>query len=143
MVEIRIDGQRCDAEAGYVPDKRAFSFDSEALADIDKQRTGRSLTLRLPLSPTNDSIMGYAADPAAAELFNDTYHQGEVVVDGVTLLKGVATLQGIEADKGRGHYQIRIRDGAGDWIELIASRSLDEADIGFEATLNGQTIEQS
>ena len=143
MVEIRIDGQRCDVEAGYVPDKRAFSFDSEALADIDKQRTGRSLTLRLPLSPTNDSIMGYAADPATAEQFNDTYHQGEVVVDGVTLLKGVATLLGIEADKGRGYYQIRIRDGAGDWIELIASRSLDEADIGFEATLNGQTIKES
>ena len=143
MVEIRIDGQRCDVEAGYVPDKRAFSFDSEALADIDKQRTGRTLNLRLPISPTNDRIMGYAADPTAAERFNATYHEGEVVVDGVSLLKGVATLQAIEAEKGEGYYLIRIRDGAGDWIELIASRTLDEADIGFEATLNGQTIKES
>ena len=143
MVEIRIDGQRCDVETGYVPDKRAFSFDSEALADIDKLRTGRTLTIRLPLSPTNDSIMGYAADPAAAEQFNASYHEGEVVADGVTLLKGVATLQGIEADEGRGYYHIRIRDGAGDWIDRIASRTLDEADLGFEATLNGQTIEAS
>ena len=143
MVEIKIDGQRCDTESSFVPDKRAFSFDAKALADVDKQRTGRTLTLRLPLSPTNDRIMGYAADPAAAELFNATYHEGEVVVDGVSLLKGVATLLAIEADEAVGYYQIRIRDGAGDWIESIASRSLSQTDIGFEATLNAETIVQS
>ncbi len=143
MVEIRIDGQKCDLEVGYVPDKRAFAFDGEAVADIDKQRAGHTHSLRLPLSPTNDRIMGYAADPTAAEQFNSSYHKGEVVVDGVVLMQGVATLLAIEAEEGLGYYHIRIRDGAGDWIEKIAAKRLDEANLDFEAELDGLTIESS
>ena len=143
MVEIFIDDKRCDVEVGYKPDEDIFTFDAEAFSSLDKARTGRSTTLRLPLSPSNDRIMGFAADPATGTLFNSSLHRGRVVVDGVELLAGVATLLAIEGEDGAGHYVVSIRDGAGDWIDTIASRSLLDTPLDFAATLDYSLIEQS
>lgn len=143
MVEIYIDNQRCDIDADFRLDEKIFTFDADAFSDLDAARKGRSLTLTLPISPRNDRIMGFAADPTAATPFNAEHHTGRVMVDGVELLAGTATLQAIEGRQTIGHYSVVIRDGAGDWVEAIASRTLSEAPLGFEATLNYQTIEQS
>lgn len=143
MVEIFIDDKRCDVEVGYKPDEDIFTFDAEAFSSLDKARTGRSTTLRLPLSPSNDRIMGFASDPTTGTLFNSSLHRGRVVVDGVELLAGVATLLAIEGEDGAGHYVVSIRDGAGDWIDTIASRSLLDTPLDFAATLDYSLIEQS
>lgn len=143
MVEIFIDDKRCDVERGFQPSDDLFTFDAEAFSSLDKARTGRSTTLRLPFSPVNDSIMCYAADPATATPFNADYHKGRVVVDGVELLAGVATLLAIENEGLAGYYVVSIRDGAGDWIDTLASRSLLDTPLDFAETLDYSLIEQS
>ena len=67
MVEVRIDGQKCDVEVGYVPDKRAFAFDGEAVADIDdngislrySQDSSGRLTQDRPLFVNDDEVASY------------------------------------------------------------------------------------
>ena len=143
MVEILIDNQRCDLGTEFRLGDEIFTFDAEAFHDLDVARKGRQITLRLPLSPQNDRIMGFAADPTSATAFNSSHHAGRIVVDGVELFVGSVTLQAIEGKQEKGEYVVEIRDGAGDWVERIASRTLAEAPLGFEATLNYQTIEDS
>ena len=99
MVEIMIDNQRCDLGTEFRLGDECFTFDAEAFHDLDAARKGRHITLRLPLSPQNDHIMGFAADPATAIAFNSSLHTGRIVVDGVDLLAGQATLQAIEGQQ--------------------------------------------
>ena len=70
MVEIFIDGQRADLEADYTLPKSIFSFDGDALHRASRQQSGRSVELRLPSTPRNDTIMLHAIDPVAGERFN-------------------------------------------------------------------------
>ena len=83
MVEIMIDNQRCDLGTEFRLGDECFTFDAEAFSDLDAARKGRHITLRLPLSPQNDHILGFAADPATAIVFNSSLHTGCIVVDGV------------------------------------------------------------
>ena len=63
MVEILIDGARCDLEAGYTLPKNIYTLDGEALRKASKQQSGRNVKLRLPSTPCNDTIMLHATDP--------------------------------------------------------------------------------
>lgn len=143
MVEIFIDDQRCDVEVGFQPEQSLFTFDAEAFRNLDSARTGRSTVLRLPFSAENDRIMGFAADPTAGTPFNADHHTGRIVVDGVELLAGMATLLSVEGEDGSGFYSVSIRDGAGDWIDTLATRRMIETDLDFAATLDYAFIEQS
>ena len=143
MVEILIDGTRCDLEAGYTLPKKIFTLDGEALQKASKQQSGRSVKMRLLSTPCNDTIMLHAADPCAGERFNDGEHTGEVKVDGVTLLRGVAHLLATEVEQGHTYYVIRIRDGAGDWAESAARTDLKDTQLEYSTTLNEELIESS
>ena len=143
MVEIYIDQKRCDVEADFKLEDKVFTFNAEAFRDLDTARTGRKVTISLPFTPDNERIMGFASDPTTATPFNSSLHRGRVVVDSVTLLEGVATLQAIEGEQRVGHYKVCISDGAGDWAESIASRTLAEAPLEIATTLDYTTIEQS
>ncbi len=143
MVEIFIDGQRCDVEVGYTLPKNIFTYDGEALAHPSQLQSGRSVKLRLPSTPTNDKIMRHAIDPCAGERFNDEYHQARVVADGGELMCGVVHLLGIEGSAGQATYLVVVRDGAGDWAESAARKQLDELPIAYDVTLSEQVVEQS
>ena len=143
MVEILIDGARCDLEAGYTLPKNIFTLNGEALQKASKQQSGRSVKLRLPSTPCNDTIMLHAADPCVGERFNDGEHTGEVKVDGVTLLRGVAHLLATEVEQGHTYYVIRIRDGAGDWAESAARTDLKDTQLEYSTTLDEELIERS
>lgn len=143
MVEIYIDQRRCDVEADFKLDDKVFTFNAEAFSDLDTARMGRKAVVSLPFTPENERTMGFASDPATATPFNSTLHRGRIVVDGVTLLEGVVTLLQIEGEQGIGQYKLLFSDGAGEWVESIASRKLSEAPLDFFATLDYQTIEQS
>ena len=143
MVEILIDGSRCDLEAGYTLPKNIFTLDGEALRKASKQQSGRSVKLRLPSTPCNDTIMRHAADPCAGERFNEREHTGEVKIDGVVLLQGVAHLLATESEQGQTTYVIRIRDGAGDWAESAARTDLSDTQLEYNVTLDEELIERS
>lgn len=143
MVEIYIDQRRCEVEADFKLDDKIFTFNAEAFSDLDTARVGRKAVVSLPFTPENERTMGFASDPATATPFNSTLHRGRIVVDGVTLLEGVVTLLQIEGEKGVGRYKLLFSDGAGEWVESIASRTLAEAPLDFSSTLDYATIEQS
>lgn len=150
MVKIIIDNQECDLLEGFRLPKNLVTFNADDLADIERQRTGKSISLRLPSSPTNDAIMGFATDSYTTTRFNATYHEGVVEVDNTPMLKGVVHLEAIEYSpintNGRGacaEYHIRIIDGAPDWINYMSISRLQNTPLGYNATLSGETITDS
>lgn len=143
MVEVLLDGVRCDLWEGYTLPKQIFQLDVAATADVEKQRSGRSVELRLPSSAQNDAMVGYAADPCCGERFNAEEHEAVVKVDGVELMRGVAHLMGVEYDDGALSYRLRLRSGGSDWVESASLTALGDALPDYEATLDGETILQS
>lgn len=143
MVEILIDGQRCDIEASYTLPKQIFTLDGATFSKPSQQQTGRSVELRLPSTPYNDRIMLHAADPCAGERFNESYHEATVVADGVELLRGVVTLLSIEGVRGSATYIVRVRDGAGDWAESAVRTDLSKTKLEYDVTISKELIEQS
>ena len=150
MVKIIIDNQECDLLEGFCPPKNIVTFNADDLADIERQRTGKRLSLRLPSTPKNDAIMGFATDSYTTTRFNAAYHEGVIEVDGTPMLKGVVHLEAIEYsplnENGRkacAEYHISIIEGAPEWINYMAVSRLQNTPLGYTATLNGQTITDS
>ena len=143
MVEIFIDGQRADLEADYTLPKSVFSFDGDALRRASRQQSGRSVELRLPSTPRNDTIMLHAIDPVAGERFNAERHEVRVVVDGGELMRGRVHLEAIEGEERGATYILRLRDGASDWVERAAATDLSDTDVKYDVELSGDLVEQS
>ncbi len=143
MVEIFVDGARCDLKAGYTLPKNIFTLDGESFAKASQQQSGRSVTLSLPSTPHNDRIMLHATDPCAGERFNDEYHEAVVMADGAELLRGVVHLLGIKGQEGAADYIIRVRDGAGDWAESASRTDLKDTELEYDETISEELIEQS
>lgn len=142
MVEIFLDGTRCDLSEGYRLPKEVFGLDISATADLSRQRTGQTLHIVLPSSPQNDALMLMAKDPCAGERFNATEHTAQVWVDGVMLMQGVALLEGIKATGKEVYYCLVVRSGGSDWVEGAALTKLGKA-LEYEATLDGDAIKNS
>lgn len=143
MVEIFVDGQLADLEAGYKLPKSIFSFDGETLRRASRQQSGRSVEVRLPSTPRNDKIMHHAIDPVAGERFNAESHEASVVVDGGELMRGQAHLVAIEGEGSQATYILRLRDGAGDWVERAVATDLANTGVEYDVELSGDVVEQS
>ena len=149
MITLKIDSQHCDLarDAGNI--EGLGCFDMASAENVNGWRNGQSITLLLPSTPCNDRVMGYAADPFAAERFNAEEHRAEVGVDGVVVMSGVVHLLSVESggvSKGRAatpSYRIRITAGAASWAEQAARTKLSDMFGDYLITLDGPTIEQS
>lgn len=143
MVEILIDGESCDLWEGYTLPKQIFQLDISATEDVERQRTGRSVELLLPSTPTNDALMCYATDPCCAERFNGSAHEAVVKCGGVELMRGVVHLLSIEGEGRRVSYRLRLRSGGSEWVESAALTPLQDAVSDYNETLNATTILKS
>lgn len=143
MVEIYIDGVRCDLWEDYTLPKQIFKIDMAEAADVERQRSGHEVELRIPSSAQNDKVMCYAADPCCGERFNASHHEAEVKVDGVELMRGVVMLAAIECSGEEVNYLLRLRSGGSDWVEGASLTSLQDALPEYQATLDGETILES
>ncbi len=142
MVEVLLDGQRCDLSEGYRLPDDIFRLDMTAAADLSKQRSGQTLHIELPSTPRNDALMLMAKDACAGELFNAAEHTAQVWVDGVMLMQGVALLEAVRAQGKELTYCLKVRSGGSDWVEGAALTKLGAA-LEYEATLDGDTIKAS
>lgn len=140
MVEIILDGKRCDVWEGEALPREIFTLDTAQMADISRQREGRSVEIAIPSTPRNDALMCYANDPCCGERFNKEHHEAAVRVDGVELMRGVVHLKKIEHREGRLSYILRLRSGGSEWVENASLTPLKEAISNYSATLNGATI---
>lgn len=122
-MELTVDLLPCDLgdAACAVP-----GYDLSRADDIEACRTGRSLTLRLPVTPRNDRATLFARDPHGAGRFNAASHRAELRADGALLFEGsVRLLSASDAE-----YVVEIREGGAAWARQAALRDL--ADLGFD-----------
>ncbi len=144
MVKIAIDGRYCDLGEGFTLPKSIFTFDEKQLTSPQEARRGRSIEVTIPASANNDSMVGFAADPYAAERFNASYHEGVIEVDGVALLEGVVHLEGVESIPPRGiAYRLSITEGGAEWAKSAAKRRIGQTALDYSEILDGSTIERS
>ena len=137
MMRLYVDGQPCDIGGECVV---PCGFDADSLADLVAARTGRSLTLTLPRSATNDRIFCHADDIYAAERFNASHHTARIDFGPVTLMEGTAVLLSTRLNKGHGGYGVRITEGAAEWAEKASHTTLGETPIEFDMTLTPTDI---
>lgn len=141
MMELRIDDVCCDIA---IEPTTPLSFDIATLADVEGARSGRTVDVVLPSTPTNDALFASSYDGYATTRFNDEHHTARIVKEGLTLLEGTAYLMGSTIEQGRGcNYRVRIREGGAEWIDRVVHATLDELDIAFEGDLTLATIAQS
>ncbi len=150
MVRILIDDKVCDLSSGFSVPESIFTFNAEHLADIESQRSGKKIAITIPSTPTNDAIVGFAADSYTAIRFNATYHEGVIEVNGTTMLKGVVHLEAVEytplTANARGccvEYHISITDGAPQWINYMALSPLRNTPLKYQTTLDASAIVDS
>ncbi len=135
-MELLIDTQRCDLPLQEIQLPR---LDLSRLGEVAAHREGRTLSLRLPATPANDRIFGFARDPEAAPPFNHTAHEALLQSDGVVLMRGKALLNEA-SDEG---YSLTIREGGTGWATQAALRWFNELQIADVLSLTPLAILQS
>lgn len=132
-MRLYVDNTLCDmAKKVVIP----LNFDAEQLSSPEGQRSGRTVELWLPETPTNNNILGFSRDIYAASRFNEEHHTARIEEQGVCLFEGTAYLLATQVGDGAlGGYHLRITDGGHAWIRRAVYDSLAEADIEFEAEL--------
>lgn len=143
MITLRIDSVACALKWEDAAPLLEGIYDLDALASPESARTGRSLTLRLPSTPQNDMVTGFALDAYSAERFNAEYHEGVVEADCTVLLRGAVHLLEATTAGGAATYTVRITGGGGEWAEHAARTPLGSTQTDFELTLSGEGIERS
>ena len=144
MIKLRIDGQECDLYEDFTLPERLVQLDVDRAGELKSIREGHSIEVEIPSSVKNDDLMQYPTDTKSAERFNESYHEAEIEVDGSILLKGVAHL--IKSTAGRAGalaYRLKLHHGGEDWVESMARKRLDETDLEYNETFDGELIQKS
>jgi len=141
MVELWIDGRRCDIDQmPTIP----INFDVANLTEVEGKREGRCLELVLPATPINNALFGSSSDIYAAKRFNMEHHSACFKKEGVEIFNGTVYL--IDTTIKDGYiesYSIRVNEGGAEWIESVVHSELSELDIPFAESLNLLTISSS
>ena len=119
------------------------SFDVSRLRSCEAQREGDVMMLTIRLSEDVLRIFGYANQAHHDNSFNNAYHYGEVVEDGVVLFAGVVSYISTEYIDGEPHYNIRIASGGATWADKAATTKLKDAPIQASRSMNLSSIYQS
>lgn len=135
-MELLIDSKSCDLPLQEILLPR---IDLSRLGEVAAHREGRTLSLLLPATPTNDRIFGFMRDPEAAHSFNQTAHEALLQGDGVVLMRGEVLLNEA-SDEG---YRLTIREGGTGWATQAALRRLKELQIPDTLTLTPLAIQAS
>lgn len=141
MLELWIDGSRCDIDAiPLIP----FGYDIDNLTKVDANRAGRSLEVELPATPCNNALFGSSQDLYATSRFNAEHHIATIKRDGVAIFEGMVYLRetAIQEEVVKG-YKICIKEGGAGWIEQVAKNRLRELDIPYSGSLDLATITDS
>ena len=88
-MRLLIDGCECPlvGDRGTIPGR-----DLRCMESVEAWREGRSMELWVELTPAMERLFAHAEELHRSEAFNDAYHHGEVMVDGVVLFSGVVGL---------------------------------------------------
>lgn len=139
-MELYIDNQQADIDSAAAV---AVSLSVAAATDPQKGRTGYTRSLRLPSTPRNGAILGFAAEIHARDRFNAAAHTGRLECDGAVLIEGPLYLSNCERTAEGGYYAVHIIGASKEWAQHAAGRALRNTAVGYSKTLTGQAIMQS
>jgi hypothetical protein len=155
-MELYIDNILADTDAAST---LSMSLAVAVATDPRQGRAGYTRTMRLPATPTNDSIFSYAAEVHAKDKFNATPHIGRVEHEGCVLIEGPLILSRTERG-GNAHSEFRVgsQDGTGtqpgfyevhvlgaarEWASHAGMHHLSTLPIDCKRTLSASTIANS
>lgn len=119
------------------------TYDARRLRSCEAQREGDTLRVTVMVTPATESLFGFADQAHTAAHFNDSYHYGELVVDGVVLFSGVVSYCSTEYNAGVRVYNIEIRSGGATWADKAATTKLRQSEIDASRYLDLSNIYDS
>jgi hypothetical protein len=138
-MELYIDNKPVDTDNGS---EVAISLSVASVTDPRHARSGYTRSIRLPMTPANDAVFGFAFDVNARDRFNASRHTGRVEHEGVALIEGPLCLKRCQTHSdGGGFYEVYIVGAAKEWASRAASRRLGATDLYFSRTLGGAAIQ--
>lgn len=139
-MRLLIDGCECPlvGDRGTIPGR-----DLRCMESVEAWREGRSMELWVELTPAMETLFAHAEELHRTEAFNDAYHHGEVMVDGVVLFSGVVALHGVEVVDGKRAYHIVVREGGADWADSLATTNLNATPVECVREMTLHDIEES
>ncbi len=136
-MELYIDNRRVDTDASTAV---SISLSITTITDPQKGRTGYTRSIRIPMTPHNDSVFGYAAEIHGRDRFNASEHTGRIEHEGAVLIEGPLYLSSCERSGGSGSYEVHIIGASKEWARRAASRGLRTTAIDYSKTLTGPNI---
>lgn len=140
MNSLRIDGM----EVAQLSESIEFpAYDTRRLRSCQAQREGDAILLSIRVDSATKQLFGLADEAFPIAKFNDSYHYGEVVVDGVVLFAGVVSYLSTEYHDGEAYYNIKIAAGGADWADKAATTKLRQIPIDAERRVDLSSISES
>ncbi len=139
-MELYIDNVAVEVDGNS---RLALSLSVAVVTDPRRGRAGYTRTLRLPATPANDAVFGYASELHSRDRFNATPHTGRVEHEGCVLIEGPLTLSRSERNPQGGFYEVHIIGAAKEWASSAATHSLSTLPVAWSRTLSGSAISAS
>lgn len=127
-IELRIDGKKVKIN------QKANIAVTHSIADVqepDNTSAGYSKSVEVPLIPYNMRIFRFTNELYSKEQFNNELHTAEYIVDGNTVMSGVAQIDKITYEFGAGRklvggsFHVSVIGAAFEWI-TNAKRQMNE-----------------
>ena len=125
-MRLRIDGVEVPLADKHI---ELPSYDIGRLRSCEAQREGDTLKLTVLLTRATERLFGFAEQAHRVIDFNDSYHYGELILDGVVLFSGLVNYCSTESKAGRRVYNIEIIAGGATWADKAATTQLNESNI--------------
>ena len=140
MIRIFLD----DVEAKLADGKLELpKYRFSALRGVEGWREGVSVNLRVLATTEVRRLLGHCEEAYRTAEFNDDYHNARIEIDGVVVVQGVVSLQGVEQHGQDSIYRLRIRSGGADWADSAAMTRLNASKIDARREMSVADVETS
>lgn len=140
MITLRIDGVDVPLAT---QDVELPTYNAKCLRSCQAQREGDVIMLSVKATDATSRLFGFAECAFVGEVFNSSYHYGELLVDRVVLLSGVVTYLSTKEYEGDRVYNIKIASGGAEWADRAATTKLRELPINASRLVELSSIWQS
>lgn len=138
MTHLYIDNQRMDTDGSL---SLSISLSLAAVTSLTSAEVFPPLSLTIPKTAHNRTIMGDVEHPSSARMFNHTAHRARVEVDGCVVAEGLAKLTA-SISGSDACYRIEIVSRSRDWHKT-ATKPLSALMEDWCATLTATTLSES
>lgn len=136
MLSIYIDNKALDVDQST---SVSITLGITHVNSIESSKAPFSKTIKLPDTPNNRSVMGFASEIYATR-FNNQIHSAEIDIDGFTIMKGEAQFNKYESE----YFHVNFVGAEIEWIKRATETPLVNTDFEFPYDeFDGLTVENS